>query len=144
MEGGRFGMGLAAALLFALAIVAVSGVVAPTAAPVSSTLSSGTSSPRTATTSTVNSGAVFGVSTSETTLVVPSVGNLTSSSGETVNAGSNGQSSGTAAFTSSLAGIGQLSSLSRALLLAPIAVAVLLGALLYRLSGRSRKEQDQP
>lgn len=143
MEGRRFGMGLAAGLLSALAIVAVSGVAA---APFSGTLSNGSPSYNslTATTTTANTGAVFGVSTSQTAPVASSVGNLTGSVGKTVSGGTNGQSSGSAAFTSGLAGIGGLPSLSLALVLAPVIVAILLGSLLYRLSQRSQRERDQP
>ncbi|MDG7007458.1 MAG: hypothetical protein JRN06_04340 [Nitrososphaerota archaeon] len=143
MEGRQFGIGLAAGLLFALAIVAVSGVAA---APFSGTPGNGSSSynSRTATTTAANSGAVFGVSTTSTAPVAPSVGNLTDSVGKTVSGGTNGQSSGSVPFTSSLEGMGQLSSLSLALVLAPVVVAILLGSLLYRLSQRSQEEPDRP
>ncbi len=147
MEGRRFGVGMAAGLLFALAIVAVSGVVAaPMAAPVSSTLGNGSSSygVRTVTTLTANSGAIFGATTTGTAQVAPSSSNFTSSTGNAATSGSNGQGPSSASFTSSLAGLNQMSSLYRALVFVPIVIAALLGALLYRLYGGAQKEPDQP
>lgn len=147
MEGRRFGVGAAAGLLVALSIVALSGLAAaPVAGPATTTLNGGPSSlsTETATTLTGNSAAVYGVSTSKSALVPPSTGSVANFTGNSAGTGASGRGPVPASFTSDLAGLGQLSSPSRALVLAPIVVAALLGALLYRLSGRSQKEPDQP
>ena len=141
MQGREFGVGMAAGLLVALSIVALSGVTAaPLASPVSNT--SGSSSSyvtQTATTPTVNSGAVNGKGATETASVPPSTNSVSTTTGSTVSAGNGVNPAGLNSFAS-IAGMSQLSSLSRVFVLAPIIVAVLLGAILYRISGGSRKE----
>lgn len=141
MQGSRFGVGVAAGVLFALVIVALSGVVAPTP----STPGSGSSpyNSRTLITTTANSAGAYEVSTTGTAPASSLTNNLTSSA-STVNTENSGQSLGPVTFTSNLAAMGHLSLLSRVVVLAPVVAAVLLGALIYRLSRRSEDESDQP
>jgi len=141
MEGKQFGVGMVAGLLVALAVVALSGITpAPTASPVSTTLSNG-SSPYGTQSVTTNTGAVLAVTTTGTSPVPPSTSNLSNSTGNSATTGNNGEKA-VSAFTSSISGIDHLSWLYRVLVVAPIAAAVLLGALLYRLSGRSQRSAE--
>ena len=114
MEGRRFGIGLAAGLLFALVIVGASGL-ASSAAVLSGAANNG-SPPRT------------GVSTQPSLDVS---GNQTNFA-----AAGSGPASG---FSSNLSSLGRLSGSSLGLLVAPIVAALILGASAYRIS-RHRRE----
>ena len=124
--------------MFALAIVAASGLLSPggTLSPGSLT---GSSAPSTvSTTANVPGSAFFGAITSTTeSATSPSNKSLSSLSSAQGAASGSGTS-----FSSNLASINRLPSLSRALVLAPIAIAALLGALLYRVSAR-RQSSDK-
>ncbi|MDG6900391.1 MAG: hypothetical protein JRM80_00310 [Nitrososphaerota archaeon] len=161
MDGKRFGVGLLAGLLFAIAIVGASGVASSGGFLPLSHASQGPSTQAATTTQTsttatsVSRGPAYAVRTTSQP-PVPALGNqsdLTSlnaavtSKNSTTTAGlmvfgSRQGPSGSPQFSSSLASMGQLSTQYRALLLAPIVAAFLIGALLYRFShGRSEKAE---
>lgn len=132
MDGRRFGVGLLAGLLFALAIVGTSGLLSPGGAPSSGSLTESNSSPTVSTTANVPGSAAFGVVTSSTATSTTPLNKILSNLSSAMSAASGSGPS----FSSNLASMSNLPSLSRALVLAPIAVAALLGALLYRVSTR--------
>ena len=140
MDGRRFGVGLVAGLLFALAIVAASGLASGTSsfslAPANVASSTATSSTVTAsTTATVPQGGLY-------TSVNTTLSNLSSNASQASANAANGNGP-TFTVSSSVASIDHQPLLSQALLFAPIAVAVLLGVLLYRISARGRIDNDE-
>ena len=139
MEGRRFGVGLLAGLLFALAIIGTSGLLSPGGAPSSATLTESSSSPTVSTTANVPQSAIFGAVTSSTaSATTPSNKSLSNLNSALTAASGSGPS-----FSSNLASMGSLPSVSRALVLAPIAVAALLGVLLYRVSTRRQNSDER-
>jgi len=145
MSGSRFGVGLAAGVFFALAVIAVSGVIA-SSSPLPQTANNG-SSATSATTSTgtlVTStgtvpGSVFSTTPGNQSAPGSQSGVSSLSTGST--SAANGQGSVTR-FSSELATMTQLSTSGRALLLAPVIAAFMIGALFYRTSV-ARKEQKE-
>lgn len=153
MDGRRFGVGLVGGLTFALFIVGISGLVSW--GPLSGGATSGASVQVTAT-STTNAGtlsatttpAVVPIAYGQTTTTVSgnmsSINNTVKSLGSNSTAITNAQGYGPAnGFSSSLASIARLPTVSRALLLAPILAAFLLGALIYRASMRKSGSEDE-
>lgn len=148
MEGGRFGLGIVAGLVLAFAVVAATAAVYPASTPASPPMGGlVTGSPTTTTvsaTTTAPSGVVFTVST-------PSAPYGSSANHQNLLSGLNSTSAGLTAgtavpgvgFSSDLAAANQLPAPSRALLLAPVLAAFVLGALLYRASGRSQRDSDE-
>lgn len=161
MDRRRFGTGLLAGLFFAIAIVGASGVASSGGFLPLSHASQGSSTQATTTTQTsitatsAGGGTAYAVSTTSQP-PVPALGNQsdlttlnaevtsknsTTTAGSIVFGSSQGPS-GSPQFSSSLASMGQLSTQYRALLLAPIVAAFLIGALLYRFShGRNEKAE---
>ncbi len=142
MDGRRFGIGAAAGLLLALAIVASYGVVSPSASPFSP--AQGRNVPAASVTTTATTWPYFWTTGPSATTSQGNLSSLNGNIGPTnpdTTAASNSQSGGLV-FSSSLATANQQPSLSRALMLAPIVVASLLGVLLYRASARSSSDQE--
>jgi hypothetical protein len=143
MGGRRFGLGLAVGFLLSLAIVVAAGVVAQ--GTISGGLSSGFKTPGSSTSSatvaTTTPSLSFGVVGATTSVVstnqTQAINNLNAQTTGTKNIF--GASSSVPSFSSNLASAAQLPALSRALLLAPLVVAAILGAALYRAS-RSAKD----
>jgi hypothetical protein len=151
MDGKRFAVGLAAGLLVALAVVAGSGIVTTSAAPLYGGLRNAASTSTVVTTASVTTtGApplAFGTSTNSSEKhnlsgnLSSLSSNLNSVNSSTTSATGAQPSSYTPRFSSSLANASQLPTPSRALLLAPILAGFILGALIYRAS-RSRQERE--
>jgi len=147
MSGRRFGVGLAAGVFFALAIVAVSGAFASTSPlfPSQNGMSAATSVTTATTTLSTTTGSVPGIAYTtgggQSTTVSQTTANPQSSANTTA---ASGQGSASAPkFSSELATMARLSTPARALLLAPVVLALLIGALLYRASlARKEKEDD--
>lgn len=145
MGAGRFGIGLVAGLLFALVIVLGSGLVAavpgsPSAGSKLTSTNLSTSINETTTGTPVY--AVTGAASTTSTIVSTSESLTTSGSVPGAKVAPNAESS--PQFSSNLATLNDLPTSSRALLLAPIAVAALLGVLLYRtsMSGHGDSEEE--
>lgn len=147
MRGSRFGVGLAAGVLFALAVIVASGAVS--SAPSSSHQApSGGLASATATTSTLTT--ITGTVPAGVYTISGNQSSPGSQSGlSSLNSGStsaaNGQNSPSVPkFSSELAAMGQLSTPARALLLTPVIAALLIGALFYRSSlARRERKEDQ-
>jgi hypothetical protein len=146
MSGSRFGVGLAAGVFFALAVILVSGAITSASSPLAQIASRGSASSASMTTSTLTT--MTGTVPESVFNTVP--GNQSASGSQSglssLSTGStsaaNGQGSPVAGFSSELATMGQLSTSGRALLLAPLVAAVLIGALFYRAS-LARREQEE-
>jgi hypothetical protein len=168
MEGKRFGVGLAAGLLVALAVVTIAGGLGTT--PVSVLLApkgivGGTSaSPTTtatlyATATTVLSSGSTSISSATSGASIPQTvsGNETFGVTSTVSGTTASKSSSTApslsnavgtpsstatgpSYSSRVDSIANQPLLSNAVILVPVLIAFLLGAFLYRVSTRSRGE----
>jgi hypothetical protein len=152
MDGAKFGVGLIAGLLVGLAVVGAAGrlgVVPGAYAPAATNLVSNRSS-STVTASTVSSASSVFQSASQSTTsgnTNPLPGNETKSteSSSTTSPGAQGlifdfSAAGLPAASSRLGSIAQQPLSSDAIVLAPVLVALLLGAILYRASHKSPKE----
>jgi hypothetical protein len=145
MSGSRFGVGLAAGVFFAFAIIIVSGVIS-SSSPLPQTAINGGSAPSaTSTTSTLTTmtgtvpGSVF--STAPGNQTAPGQSSVSSlNSGTTYAASGQGSVTG---FSSELATMGQLTTSGRVLLLVPLVAAVLVGALFYRASLARREQKEE-
>ena len=150
VEGKRFGVGLIAGLLFALAIVAASGVLSSAVAPLYPGPFSGAGAANTASssvTTTPGNSAPPQTAVSTATQAHAACGNLSTQASTASTSYGNSAASDTnsifgsaGGFSSSLAALDRLSAQSRALLLMPVLVAFLLGALVYR--STRHKETD--
>ena len=142
MSGRRFGVGLAAGVFFALVTIVVSGAVASTSSPLYQSFGHGTA-PSAATTATtvITTGTVPGVAfvTGGNQSATVSQTSLKSLSSGSTNAQGSASSPG---FSSEVAAMNQLTTPARAVLLAPVVVALLVGALLYRASLARKQEED--
>jgi hypothetical protein len=145
MSGSRFGVGLVAGVFFALVVIVVSGAIASTSTPLYGTGSP--SSPAATTSSiTLTTGTVTGVFATSGNQTASTTQSNQNSLGSLNSGGTNPAtaqvSSSLPRFSSELATMNQLSTPARALLLAPVVIAFLVGALLYRASLARRGRED--
>jgi hypothetical protein len=144
MSGSRFGVGLVAGVFFALVVIVVSGAIASTSTPLYGTGSP--SSPAATTSASTTTGTVTGVfatSGNQTASTTQSNQNSLGSLNSVGTSPATAQgSSSLPRFSSELATMNQLSTPARALLLAPVVIAFLVGALLYRASLARRRQED--
>jgi hypothetical protein len=168
MEGRRFGIGLAAGLLVAFAVVAASGGLAstlgslsPTSANPAQSAATSISSTTMIYTSTVPASITYTVTMSTTTSESYPIGSLntnattiasssasTQTSSSAITFGANGQKNLTSAlstprFSSSFGSIAQQPALSNAIVLVPIIIALLGGTVLYRASVQGKEEAGE-
>ncbi len=164
MEGRRFTVGLVAGLLVALGVVTAAGSFGTSPASVLFGPTSGgaaVTSPEMATT-TATASVTMGVtattvmSATSSSAAVPNATNsssqtyvvsVTTGATSTSSPATNGQSADTTArtpsFSSQLVNISKQPPLSNALILLPLLVAFLLGAVLYRASVRGRASSEE-
>ncbi len=145
MDGKRFGVGVAAGLLVGLAIVASAGSFASLAPTVFAPIQAGgaavTTTPAivavtpqtsTATRSANTTGQPVYMVTSTSTTVAPPNPSGTDSNAQ--------NAAISPLFSSNVASIAHQPLVSNAVILVPLLVAFLLGAILYRASGRTREQ----
>ena len=149
MDGKRFGVGLAAGLIVGLAIVAASGGVgvAPSLFAALSPASKGVMSSTTtvAATSTMSTSTApppdYGVNGGSGG--VTSVTSTATSTSASTNGTQNSIQGSLVSLSSGLSNISTQSPTSNAIIVVPVLVAFLLGAVLYRASNRGRVGPDE-
>ncbi len=158
MEGKRFAVGLVAGLLVAVGVVTAAGslgtapasvLFGPTSGSAAVTTAGVATTTATAAMSATSGSAAFpnatssGSQTYTTSVTTSTKASVTSAS----TPGANGQNADNAAkpptFSSQLVDISRQPPLSNALILVPVLVAFLLGAVLYRASIRDRTSSEE-
>jgi hypothetical protein len=150
MEGKRFGAGLVAGILLGLVIVTASSGLAPglNGSPFSSTFG-GSDLAKSATTSTTATSSQTGSPPSQNSLnsTLSSVGRSTTTTSSITSpvptSADHADSTTPPQFSSRVGSIAQQPILTNAFIFLPVLVALLLGAILYRVSLKRREDSPE-